>query len=127
MTVPGCDPVVDQRRAERLLPHAVRAGAVRRDREALRRDCPRSISSGILSDSWALGLAGQQPSTDVLTLALATPANAEPHVWGKITSVFSGLNAYYEGEGERQARLRAFGISRLSPVLERARLDARHG
>jgi aminopeptidase N len=74
---------------------------------------------GILSDTWALGLTGHQPSTDVLTLALATPANAEPHVWSKITSVFSGLNAYYEGEGERQARLRAFGVSRLSPVLQR--------
>jgi aminopeptidase N len=74
---------------------------------------------GILADAWALGLTGHQSSTDILTLALATPTTAEPQVWGKITGVFSGLNTYYEGEGERQARLREFGISRLSPVLER--------
>jgi aminopeptidase N len=74
---------------------------------------------GILSDSWALGLAGLQPSSDVLKLALATPSKADPQVWGKVATILDRLNAYYEGEGERQARLRAFAITRLAPVLER--------
>jgi aminopeptidase N len=74
---------------------------------------------GILADAWALGLAGQQSSTDVLRLALATPPSADPQVWGKFATVFAGLNAYYEGEGERQGRLRGFAIPRLSRVLDR--------
>ena len=74
---------------------------------------------GILSDAWALGLAGQQSSTDVLQLALAMPTTADPQVWGKIVSIFERLNSFYDGEQEPQARLRAFAISRLTPVLDR--------
>ncbi len=118
MTVPGCDPVVvnsGQSGYYRTLYAPAQFGEIAKRFTTI----PAIDQLGILSDTWALGLTGHQPSTDVLTLALATPATAEPHVWSKITGVFSGLNTYYEGEGERQARLRAFGISRLSPVLQR--------
>jgi aminopeptidase N len=73
---------------------------------------------GILSDAWALGLAGQQSPTDVMRLAMATPPDAVPQLWGKFTGVFAGLNRYYE-PGERQARLQAFAIPRLTRVLDR--------
>jgi aminopeptidase N len=82
---------------------------------------------GILSDSWALGLAGQQSATDFLTLAVATPANADPQVWGKIAAVFHRLNEYYAGETGRQARFRQFAIARLAPVFAQVGWTARSG
>ena len=39
---------------------------------------------GVLQDTWALGIAGQQPSPDYLKLAAATPVEADPQVWGEI-------------------------------------------
>jgi aminopeptidase N len=118
MAVPGCDPVLvnaGQSGYYRTLYAPGQFGEI-----AKRFASIAAIDQlGILSDTWALGLAGQQSSTDVLTLALATPPSADPQLWGKLTGVFDGLNRYYEGEGERQARLRAFAISRLSPVFER--------
>ena len=82
---------------------------------------------GILSDSWSLGLAGQQPATDFLTLALATPATADPQVWGKIAAVFGSINGYYEGEPKRQELFREFAIARLSPVFVQVGWVARQG
>lgn len=72
---------------------------------------------GMLSDSGALGLSGQQPATDVLTLALATPTTTDPQVWGKIASILGSLNGYYEGEPQRRASFRNFAIARLEPVF----------
>jgi aminopeptidase N len=118
MTVPGCDPVVinaGQSGYYRTLYAPAQFGEIAKRFASI----PAIDQLGILSDTWALGLAGRQPSTDVLALALATPATADPQVWGKLTGVFAGLNRYYEGEGERQARMRAFAISRLAPVLDR--------
>ncbi|HKR35196.1 MAG TPA: M1 family metallopeptidase [Steroidobacteraceae bacterium] len=118
MSVPGCDAVVvnaGQSGYYRTLYAPAQFGAIAKRFAAI----PALDQLGILSDTWALGLGGQQSSTDVLTLALATPATADPQVWGKLAEVFGSLNEYYEGEGERQARLRAFAISRLAPVLER--------
>jgi aminopeptidase N len=118
MNVPGCDPVVvnaGQSGYYRVLYAPAQFGELAQRFAAM----PALDQLGMLSDSWALGLAGQQSSTDVLTLALATPQSADPQVWGKLASVFNSLNDYYDGEGERQARLRAFAKSRLAPVLDR--------
>jgi aminopeptidase N len=117
LSVPGCEPVVI---------NAGQSGYYRTlyapsqfDEIAKRfATIPALDQLGILSDAWALGLAGQQSSTDVMRLALATPPTADPQVWGKLTGIFAGLNQYY-GEGERQAHVRAFAISRLAPVLDR--------
>jgi aminopeptidase N len=118
MTVPGCDPIVvnaGQSGYYRTLYAPAHFGQITQRFAAL-----TAIDQlGILSDSWALGLAGQQSSPDVLKLALATPPTADPQVWGNIANVLSSLNSYYDGMGERQARLRTFGIARLSPVLSR--------
>jgi aminopeptidase N len=118
LTVPGCDPVVvnaGQSGYYRTLYAPAQFGEIARRFASI----PAIDQLGILSDTWALGLAGQQSSTDVLTLALATPVTADPQVWGKLASVFDGLNRYYEDEGQRQQRLRVFAISRLAPVLDR--------
>ena len=118
MTVPGCKPVVvnaGQSGYYRTLYAPAHFGQIAEQFGSL----PAIDQLGMLTDSWALGLAGQQSSPDVLKLALATPPTADPQVWGKIANVLGSLNGYYDGLGERQARLRTFGISRLSPVLDR--------
>ena len=118
ITVQGCDPVVvnvGQSGYYRALYAPKQFDAIAQRFATV----PAIDQLGILSDTWALGLAGQQASTDVLRLALATPATADPQVRGKLAEVFGELNAYYDGHGERQARLRSFAISRLAPVLDR--------
>ncbi|HET9447914.1 MAG TPA: M1 family aminopeptidase [Steroidobacteraceae bacterium] len=118
MTVNGCGPIVvnsGQSGYYRTLYAPTQFGEIERRFATV----PAIDQLGIISDSWALGLAGLQPSPDVLKLALATPTNADPQVWGRIATILDRLNGYYEGEGERQARLRTFAIARLSPVLER--------
>ena len=118
VTVPGCGPVVvnvGQSGYYRTLYAPKQFDAIAQRFSTV----PAIDQLGILSDTWALGLAGQQASTDVLKLALATPATADPQVWGKVVEVFGELNAYYDGQGERQARLRNFAISRLAPTLDR--------
>ena len=82
---------------------------------------------GILSDSWSLGLAGQQPVSDFLDLAAATPIDADTQVWQKISQTFSGLNHYYDGEPVRQQRFRAFALARLTPVFDRIGWNAKAG
>jgi len=126
MTVAGCDPVIvnaGQSGYYRTLYAPEQFNAIARKFPSL----PAIDQLGILSDSWALGLAGQQSSPDVLKLALVTPPTADPQVWGKIASVLGSLNAYYDRLGEREARLRAFGIERLTPVLDRVGWSARPG
>jgi aminopeptidase N len=126
MTVPGCDPVVvnaGQSGYYRTLYAPPQFGEIAQRFATL----PAIDQLGLLSDSWALGLAGQQPSPDVLRLALATPATADPQVWGRIAGVLDRLNEYYDGEGERQTRLRTFAIARLSPVLDRVGWTAAAG
>ena len=118
LTVQGCDPIVvnaGQSGYYRTLYAPAQFGEIAQRFASL----PAIDQLGILSDSWAMGLAGQQPSPDVLKLVLATPATADPQVWGKIAGVLDSLNAYYDGEGERQKRLRTFAIARLTPVLDR--------
>jgi aminopeptidase N len=118
MTVNGCGPIVvnaGQSGYYRTLYAPAQFGEIARRFASL----PAIDQLGILSDSWALGLAGLQPSPDALQLALATPTDADPQVWGRIATVLDRLDDYYDGEGERQARLRTFAIGRLAPVLER--------
>jgi len=74
---------------------------------------------GLLSDSYSLGLAGDQPSSDVLELVLATPLDADTQVWGKIASILTGLDGYYAPGSAGKAAFRKFAIGKLSPVLAR--------
>ncbi|WP_114238320.1 M1 family metallopeptidase [Dyella sp. C9] len=80
---------------------------------------------GVMSDAWALGMAGLQPASDFLDLAKATPADADPQIWDEIAGSFSALDQYYRGDAKRQAALRAFAIKRLSPVFARVGWDAK--
>ncbi len=74
---------------------------------------------GLMDDSWALGMAGLQSSSDYLDLVQATPVDAGPQIWDDIAGDLSTLDDYYRGTGERQAAFRRFAIAKLSPVFKR--------
>lgn len=82
---------------------------------------------GILSDTWSLGLNGQQPIDDVLELATAIPVNAHPQVWGNVSDIFGSINSYYASDEVRRKRFRTFAIARLSPVLASVGWNAKSG
>ena len=74
---------------------------------------------GLLADSYSLGLAGNQASSDVLELVVATPLDADTQVWGRIATILSGLDDYYAPGTAQKATYRKFAIGKLSPVLKR--------
>jgi aminopeptidase N len=82
---------------------------------------------GLLADSWSLGLAGLQPSSDFLELANAVPQAADPQVWGKIAGVFQTIHGHYAGDRQRQQRFDKFAIARLAPVMQQVGWNARDG
>jgi aminopeptidase N len=126
MSIPGCAPIIinaGQSGYYRTLYQPAQLAEIARNFAAV---APVD-QLGILSDSWSLGLSGQQPATDFLTLALATPTTADPQVWGKIATVFDRLNGYYDGQPQRQASFREFAIARLTPVFAQVGWTARPG
>jgi aminopeptidase N len=74
---------------------------------------------GLLSDSWALGLGGQIPSSSFLELADHAPLDAAPQVWQKIADVLAGLHDMNEARPQQQALLDRYARARLAPVLAR--------
>jgi aminopeptidase N len=82
---------------------------------------------GLMSDTWALGLAGLQPASDYLDLAVATPVDADPQLWGNIADTLNELDGYYRSDAARQATFRAFATRQLNPVLAHLGWDAQAG
>ncbi|HAT33478.1 MAG TPA: aminopeptidase [Janthinobacterium sp.] len=82
---------------------------------------------GVLSDTYALGMAGLQPASNFLDLASATPLNADTQVWGKIASIFDAINDIYKGEPERRRKFADFAIARLTPMMAQTGWQARPG
>ena len=74
---------------------------------------------GLLSDVYALGLAGLQPATDALDLSIATPISADPKIWSRVTSIYGAIDGYYDGMPTEQARFRKVALARLSPLMTR--------
>lgn len=74
---------------------------------------------GLLSDSWALGMAGLQPASSFLDLARATPLDADPQVWGRIASTFAQIHAQYENGDTHGQRFADYAVARLAPVMAR--------
>src|SRR5262245_56866914 len=116
VTVPGCDPVV------------VNAGQTGYYRTLYAHDqfarlagrfaALRPIDQlGLLSDSWALGRAGVAPVADVLDLARATPAGADPQVWGQVAQTLGQLDGYLREDPARRDVFRRFAMDRLGPVF----------
>jgi aminopeptidase N len=82
---------------------------------------------GVISDAWALGLNGQQAVTDALDLVMATPADADPQVWGKVASVLTNINGMYDSAPADRAAFRKLAIARLSPAFAQVGWTAKPG
>ena len=82
---------------------------------------------GLLSDSWALGLAGLAPTGNLLDLAAGTPDSANPQVWDKLTNIFMQIHALYGDDNVRRQRFDDYAIARLAPELARIGWDAAGG
>jgi aminopeptidase N len=82
---------------------------------------------GILSDSWSMGMAGQQSITDYLELAKAAPLEASTHVWSDIAGNMAGINNFYKNDPVRQKAFQVFAIKRLSPVMKKLGWIAKAG
>jgi aminopeptidase N len=116
VAVPGCDPVIvnaGQSGYYRTLYAPPQFARIVASFAAV----PSIDQLGILSDSWALGRTGRQPVTDVLDLARATPADADPKIWGQIAGIYSGIDDSVRGDAAVRAAFRTFASARLTPVF----------
>ena len=82
---------------------------------------------GVMADAWALGMAGEQPASDILDLIAVLPDDAEPAVWGRAAGAFGTIDEMYKDDPARRARFRAFAVPRLRPQLERLGWTPRAG
>jgi aminopeptidase N len=82
---------------------------------------------GVISDAWALGLNGQQPVTDALDLVMATPADADPQVWGKVAAILTNIDGMYDGAPAERTAFRKLALARLSPVFQQVGWTAKPG
>jgi len=126
MTVPGCGPV---------LVNAGQTGYYRtlyaqNNFDALKGQFAKLApidQLGLLGDTWALGMAGNEPVSNVLALITATPADADPQVWSEVAGYLSSLDNYYRGDQARQQRLRTFALAQLQPVFAKIGWEAKAG
>ena len=82
---------------------------------------------GLLSDSWALGMAGLQPASGFLDLARATPLDAAPQVWARIAATFAQIHADYDAADPGRQRFADYALARLAPVMARVGWNAQPG
>jgi aminopeptidase N len=75
--------------------------------------------SGLLSDNWGLGLAGEQSAAEALDLVDAVPANANPQVFSRVAGILSNIHSFYDGDPARQAMVARYASAKLSPMLAR--------
>ena len=124
VTVPGCGPVLvnaGQTGYYRTLYSPAQFDALKGDFAKL---APID-QLGLMGDTWALAMAGQEPVANVLELAQATPADADPQVWGEVAGYFEAIDRYYDGDKPRQERFRAFARERLRPVFAHVGWEAK--
>ncbi len=116
LRVPGCGAVVvnsGQSGYYRTLYAPAQIDALRKDFAKV----PAIDQLGLISDNWALGMAGQESISAVLDFIAATPVDAAPEVWSQIAGNLGGLDDMFKGDPAAQARLRKFASARLTPVF----------
>lgn len=126
LSVPGCSPVLvnaGQTGYYRTLYSQAQFDAIKGEFAKL---APID-QLGLMGDTWSLAMAGQEPVANVLELAKATPADADPQVWGEVAGYFGAIDSYYKGDQARQTRFRAFALERLRPVFARLGWEAKAG
>jgi aminopeptidase N len=124
LTAPGCGPVVVNAGQSGYYRTLYAPAAFARLVETYP-GLPAVDQFGILVDAWALGRAGLQPASDVLDLAEALPAGADPQLWGRVAKIFGDIHGYARGDGE--GAFREFARARLAPVLAAVGWEARAG
>ncbi|MFZ6817307.1 M1 family metallopeptidase [Undibacterium sp. Ji22W] len=82
---------------------------------------------GILSDSWSLGLVGQQDITAYLDLAKVTPVTASTQVWDNIAGNFASVRDILKDDTTRQKAFKQFALQRLTPIMQNLGWDAKAG
>lgn len=75
--------------------------------------------SGLLADTWGLGLAGNQSAAETLDLVDALPADANPQVYSRVAGILERIHDLYEGDAARQAMVARYASAKLSPMLAR--------
>ena len=73
---------------------------------------------GLLNDALALGLGFEAPTSRVLKLAAALPANANPIVWERVLDVSLDFDRHY-GDTPQRAAYRHFALQTLAPLAAR--------
>jgi len=73
---------------------------------------------GLLNDARALGIAGYAPASNMLKLAAALPAAANPIVWQRTLRVLTELEEHY-GDTPQRAAYRGFALDMLAPLSAR--------
>lgn len=83
--------------------------------------------SGLLADTWGLGLSGHQSAAEALDLIDAMPANANSQVFSRVAGILESIYRLYEGDPARQALVARYASSKLSPMLARVGWTAKAG
>ena len=72
-------------------------------------------------------MAGLQPASDILDLIAATPADADPQVWGDHLGSLLYLDEVYRPDPARREAFRTFARAKVAPVFARVGWEARAG
>jgi aminopeptidase N len=126
LAVPGCGPLVVNAGQSGYYRTQYPAAAFAQLRDHFT-DLAPVDQLGLQLDTWALGMAGLQPASDILDLMAATPADADPQVWGDHLGSLMFLDEEYRPDPARRAALRAFARATVAPVFARIGWDARAG
>jgi aminopeptidase N len=73
---------------------------------------------GLLNDGIALGMAGYAHASDVLSIAEALPASANPIVWRRVIRLLERIEHYY-GDAPSKSAFRSFALGLLAPLAAR--------
>ena len=73
---------------------------------------------GVLSDTWALGEAGELPVTAYLELAEAVSSDSDPLILIQLSDTLTSIDRLFDGSA-RQQEWRMFARRRLQPVFAR--------
>ena len=126
LSVPGCGPLIVNagQTGYYRTQYSAEGFAQLRDRFT---DIAPVDQYGLQVDTWALGMAGLQPASDVLGLIAITPVDADPQVWGDHIGSLRYLDDVYRPDPSRRSAFRAFALARLAPVFARVGWEAKAG
>ena len=82
---------------------------------------------GLISDNFALSIAGYQPMGAALGLLAAAPTDANPYVLTEAAGRYAQLHATFDGDAATQAAIATRGAAALRPALTRLGFDPKQG